>query len=80
MNDRALNFLCLFQCEVCMCWQHASCFGITDRTLPKVYVCYVCENPPGKIPLYHYSDLEIRGLIGDNSMRIFDITASKHML
>jgi len=31
-----------------MCWQHAACFGITERTLPKTYVCFVCENPPGK--------------------------------
>lgn len=53
--DELVNCICGFyeenglmiQCEVCMCWQHASCFGITDRTLPKVYVCYVCENPPG---------------------------------
>ena len=31
-----------------MCWQHAGCFGITERTLPKTYVCFVCENPPGE--------------------------------
>lgn len=53
--DELVNCICDFyeenglmiQCEVCMCWQHASCFGITDRTLPKTYICFVCENPPG---------------------------------
>ncbi|XP_052817303.1 PHD finger protein 20-like protein 1 isoform X2 [Mya arenaria] len=53
--DELVNCICDFQeenglmiqCEVCMCWQHAACFGITERTLPKTYVCFVCENPPG---------------------------------
>lgn len=35
------------QCDVCLCWQHAACFDITESTLPKKYICYVCENPPG---------------------------------
>ncbi|XP_052233904.1 PHD finger protein 20-like isoform X2 [Dreissena polymorpha] len=53
--DELVNCICdyqeenglMIQCEVCMCWQHAACFGITERTLPKTYVCFVCENPPG---------------------------------
>ncbi|XP_060555974.1 uncharacterized protein LOC132716672 [Ruditapes philippinarum] len=53
--DELVNCICDFQeenglmiqCEVCMCWQHAACFGITERTLPKTYICFVCENPPG---------------------------------
>lgn len=53
--DELVNCICDFQeenglmiqCEVCMCWQHAACFGISENTLPKTYVCFVCENPPG---------------------------------
>ncbi|XP_061177794.1 PHD finger protein 20-like protein 1 [Saccostrea echinata] len=54
-KDEVVNCICRFneenglmiQCDVCLCWQHATCFDITESTLPKKYICYVCENPPG---------------------------------
>ncbi|XP_062603197.1 PHD finger protein 20-like protein 1 isoform X2 [Saccostrea cucullata] len=54
-KDEVVNCICRFneenglmiQCDVCLCWQHAACFEITESTLPKKYICYVCENPPG---------------------------------
>ncbi|XP_011428049.3 PHD finger protein 20-like protein 1 isoform X3 [Magallana gigas] len=54
-KDEVVNCICRFneenglmiQCDVCLCWQHAACFEITEDTLPKKYICFVCENPPG---------------------------------
>ena len=53
-NEAVLNSLsmyyslCIFQCDVCLCWQHALCMEITNETLPKKYICYICANPPGQ--------------------------------
>ena len=44
------------QCDVCLCWQHAVCMEITQETLPKKYVCYVCANPPGKLHFIAWSN------------------------
>ena len=46
-----------FQCEVCLCWQHASCMELTEATLPKKYVCYICTNPPGVRESARYTSL-----------------------
>ncbi|XP_055995394.1 PHD finger protein 20-like protein 1 isoform X3 [Ostrea edulis] len=54
-KDEVVNCICRFneenglmiQCDVCLCWQHAVCFDITENTLPKKYICFVCESPPG---------------------------------
>ncbi|XP_050409211.1 PHD finger protein 20-like protein 1 isoform X1 [Patella vulgata] len=37
----------MIQCDVCLTWQHAVCFNITETTLPKKHICHVCQNPPG---------------------------------
>ncbi|ELT97191.1 hypothetical protein CAPTEDRAFT_222293 [Capitella teleta] len=60
-SDDVVNCICqineenglMIQCDVCLCWQHAVCMEITEETLPKKYVCYVCCNPPGDSPLRH---------------------------
>ncbi|KAK3579171.1 hypothetical protein CHS0354_022708 [Potamilus streckersoni] len=54
-KDELVNCICgmneenglMIQCEVCFCWQHAACFHINETSLPKKYICSVCENPPG---------------------------------
>ncbi|KAL3860765.1 hypothetical protein ACJMK2_010836 [Sinanodonta woodiana] len=54
-KDEVVNCICgmneenglMIQCEVCLCWQHAACFHINETSLPKKYICSVCENPPG---------------------------------
>ena len=44
----------LHQCEQCLCWQHGDCVGLTEETLPKKYICYICDNPPGLRQRYHH--------------------------
>ena len=54
-TDELVNCICqlndenglMIQCEMCLCWQHANCMELTEDTLPKKYVCYICINPPG---------------------------------
>lgn len=44
----------MIQCEVCMCWQHATCMNLDEATLPKKYICSVCRNPKGLRPSAQY--------------------------
>ncbi|XP_078664482.1 PHD finger protein 20-like isoform X3 [Branchiostoma floridae x Branchiostoma belcheri] len=52
-QDEVVHCLCnypeedgfMIQCEVCMCWQHGMCVGLTEETVPKKYVCFACLNP-----------------------------------
>ncbi|GAB1606336.1 PHD finger protein 20-like isoform X2 [Argonauta hians] len=44
----------MIQCEVCMCWQHASCMNLDEATLPKKYICSICQNPRGVRPSSKY--------------------------
>lgn len=44
----------MIQCEVCMCWQHATCMNLDEATLPKKYICSVCRNPKGLRPSARY--------------------------
>ncbi|XP_046374646.2 PHD finger protein 20-like protein 1 isoform X2 [Haliotis rufescens] len=56
ISEEVVNCVCgydeenglMIQCDVCLCWQHASCFSIKYESLPSKYICFVCENPPGK--------------------------------
>ncbi|XP_078584305.1 PHD finger protein 20-like isoform X2 [Branchiostoma floridae x Branchiostoma japonicum] len=55
-QDEVVHCLCnypeedgfMIQCEVCMCWQHGMCVGLTEETVPKKYVCFACLNPQGQ--------------------------------
>jgi PHD finger protein 20 len=41
-----LNINVMFQCDICMCWQHGICNHIeTDEEVPDKYVCHICLNP-----------------------------------
>ena len=36
----------MIQCDICLCWQHGSCFGIEEEDqVPEYYVCETCRNP-----------------------------------
>ncbi|XP_044268334.1 PHD finger protein 20 isoform X2 [Tribolium madens] len=36
----------MIQCDLCLCWQHASCNNIErESQVPEKYVCYICQNP-----------------------------------
>ncbi|KAH7170237.1 hypothetical protein EDB81DRAFT_156749 [Dactylonectria macrodidyma] len=36
----------IVQCESCEMWLHGKCINITQRTLPRVYICAFCANTP----------------------------------
>lgn len=53
-QEEIINCLCAFteedglmiQCELCLCWQHGTCFGIErENQVPEKYVCFICKNP-----------------------------------
>ncbi|CAH1775914.1 unnamed protein product [Owenia fusiformis] len=54
-REEVINCICqdedenglMVQCEVCFCWQHALCFDLSETSMPKKYICYVCLDPPG---------------------------------
>jgi len=34
------------QCELCLCWQHGSCFNVQSNSqLPDFYACQSCSEP-----------------------------------
>ncbi|XP_022091080.1 uncharacterized protein LOC110979526 isoform X2 [Acanthaster planci] len=35
----------MIQCETCYGWQHGSCVGLTESTIPKQYICSFCIYP-----------------------------------
>ncbi|XP_043922162.1 PHD finger protein 20-like protein 1 [Protopterus annectens] len=38
----------MIQCEECLCWQHSTCMGLLEETIPERYVCYICRDPTGQ--------------------------------
>ncbi|XP_003738388.2 PHD finger protein 20 [Galendromus occidentalis] len=35
----------MMQCDLCLCWQHGSCFGLeNEKHVPERYVCIACQN------------------------------------
>ena len=41
-------FIRTFQCEQCLCWQHADCVGIDEEQPPEHYLCCSCQSPHGQ--------------------------------
>ena len=56
VKEEVVNCICrvseetglMVQCDVCLCWQHAACMELSEDTLPRRYVCFVCSNAPGQ--------------------------------
>lgn len=53
-QEEIINCICAFteedglmiQCELCLCWQHGTCFNIErENQVPEKYVCSFCKNP-----------------------------------
>lgn len=45
----------MMQCEVCLAWQHGTCFDIEEEDkVPEKYVCFACENPKGMRRSFKY--------------------------
>ncbi|RXG54175.1 PHD finger protein 20-like protein 1 [Armadillidium vulgare] len=39
----------MLQCDVCLTWQHGSCYNIeNEEQVPEKYICSLCENPKGQ--------------------------------
>ncbi|XP_028302549.1 PHD finger protein 20 isoform X2 [Gouania willdenowi] len=38
----------MIQCEECLCWQHGTCMGLLEDSVPDRYTCYICREPPGQ--------------------------------
>eukprot|EP00062_Callorhinchus_milii_P024009 gi/632983465/ref/XP_007908660.1/ PREDICTED: PHD finger protein 20 isoform X1 [Callorhinchus milii] len=38
----------MIQCEECLCWQHGVCMGLLEDSVPDIYTCYICRDPPGQ--------------------------------
>ncbi|XP_062897183.1 PHD finger protein 20-like isoform X2 [Mobula hypostoma] len=36
----------MIQCEECLCWQHGVCMGLLEDSVPEIYTCYMCREPP----------------------------------
>ncbi|XP_069740383.1 PHD finger protein 20-like isoform X3 [Narcine bancroftii] len=36
----------MIQCEECLCWQHGVCMGLLEDSVPEIYTCYMCRDPP----------------------------------
>ncbi|GAB6020004.1 hypothetical protein CHUAL_002754 [Chamberlinius hualienensis] len=53
--ERAEEDGLMMQCEVCLAWQHGSCFGIEDESkVPEKYICHICKNPNGVRSSFRY--------------------------
>ncbi|XP_040927408.1 PHD finger protein 20-like isoform X5 [Betta splendens] len=37
----------MIQCESCLCWQHGTCMGLYEGSVPHNYVCFYCGNTAG---------------------------------
>lgn len=53
-KEEIINCICgygeedglMIQCELCLCWQHGLCNGISNsQEVPEKYVCLICKNP-----------------------------------
>lgn len=41
-----MSFFLLFQCDVCLCWQHGDCYNIVgEDQVPDKYICSLCDHP-----------------------------------
>ncbi|XP_066527825.1 PHD finger protein 20b isoform X2 [Hoplias malabaricus] len=38
----------MIQCEECLCWQHGTCMGLYEDSVPDSYSCYICRDPPAQ--------------------------------
>ncbi|XP_063065228.1 PHD finger protein 20b isoform X2 [Engraulis encrasicolus] len=38
----------MIQCEECFCWQHGTCMGLMEDSIPETYSCYICRDPPAQ--------------------------------
>ncbi|XP_065105953.2 PHD finger protein 20b isoform X1 [Paramisgurnus dabryanus] len=36
----------MIQCDECLCWQHGTCMGLYEESVPDTYTCYICRDPP----------------------------------
>lgn len=55
--------VCVFQCEQCLCWQHADCVGIDEEQPPEHYLCCICQSPHGMYLCVHVCPYDLRGVI-----------------
>lgn len=46
----------MIQCEVCNCWQHSTCVGLSDKSVPKTYACFYCHVSRGGMPPFYDSE------------------------
>ncbi|XP_029993844.1 PHD finger protein 20-like [Sphaeramia orbicularis] len=37
----------MIQCESCQCWQHGTCMGLYEDSVPHNYTCYYCRHTTG---------------------------------
>ncbi|XP_046725476.1 PHD finger protein 20b isoform X2 [Silurus meridionalis] len=35
-------------CDECLCWQHGTCMGLYEDSVPDTYSCYICRDPPAQ--------------------------------
>ncbi|KAF5909035.1 PHD finger protein 20 isoform X3, partial [Clarias magur] len=35
-------------CDDCLCWQHGTCMGLYEDSVPDTYSCYICRDPPAQ--------------------------------
>ncbi|XP_057175483.1 PHD finger protein 20b isoform X2 [Triplophysa rosa] len=38
----------MIQCDECLCWQHGTCMGLYEDSVPDNYSCYICRDPPAQ--------------------------------
>ncbi|XP_016348481.1 PHD finger protein 20-like isoform X1 [Sinocyclocheilus anshuiensis] len=38
----------MIQCDECLCWQHGTCMGLYEDSVPDSYSCYICRDPPAQ--------------------------------
>ncbi|XP_072552846.1 PHD finger protein 20b isoform X2 [Salminus brasiliensis] len=38
----------MIQCDECLCWQHGTCMGLYEDSVPDSYICYICRDPPAQ--------------------------------
>lgn len=38
----------MIQCDECLCWQHGTCMGLYEDSVPASYSCYICRDPPAQ--------------------------------
>ncbi|XP_051948134.1 PHD finger protein 20-like isoform X2 [Xyrauchen texanus] len=38
----------MIQCDECLCWQHGTCMGLYEESVPDTYSCFICRDPPAQ--------------------------------